>query len=80
MTYSILALGMGYAKHRFFQGRTEQFAQKYRKAAQKSIMGRVLDAEVELSTLQSLCLLAFANFLGRDNRLFQRLLSMSASN
>ena len=66
MIYTILALGAGHAKSSFFEGRCDSVAQNYRRLAQKSIMARIIDADVQLTTLQSLCLLAMSNFLGEN--------------
>jgi hypothetical protein len=63
--FAILALSVVHSKHYFFQDKAKNMSKEYRKAAQRYIMSRIIKGSVQLATLQSLCLLAFANFMGK---------------
>ncbi|RFU26534.1 hypothetical protein B7463_g9796, partial [Scytalidium lignicola] len=67
--FSLLALAVRYSNAPFFECRSQDFSQKYSEIARGHIMLRIAQGTVQLSTIQSLCLLAFANFVARDTHL-----------
>lgn len=60
--FSLLALSLCHSKHPFFRGRSDELSQRYAQVAREHIMRRVVEGKVSLSTIQSLCMLALANF------------------
>jgi hypothetical protein len=63
--FSLLALSLCHSKHPFFRGRSEQLSRRYAQLAREHIMLRIAQGKVTLATIQSLCMLALANFHGR---------------
>lgn len=62
---SLLALTLRHSNHTFFEGRSEALSEKYAQLAREYIMFRIAQGNIKLSTIQSLCMLAFTNFLCR---------------
>lgn len=62
--FSLLALSLCHSSHPFFRGRSDELIQTYAQAAREFIMRRIVEGEVSLSTMQSLCMLALANLQG----------------
>ena len=66
---AVLALAVRYSTHEFFEGQTQTMSQRYAESTRKYIMDQIAEGTVQLSTIQSLCLLALANFVASDTRL-----------
>ena len=64
---SLLALSLRYSRHPFFERGSEAMSNKYAQLAREHIMFRIAQGKIALSTIQGLCMLAFANFLGENN-------------
>lgn len=62
--FGILALALRYSDNPFFDGRTQKMCLEYAESARGLVMLRIAQGTVQLSTIQSLCLLALANFIG----------------
>ena len=69
--FSLLSLSLCHSKHPFFRGRSDELSQRYAQLAREHIMRRIVEGKVSLSTIQSLCMLAFANFQGEHQPLSQ---------
>lgn len=63
--FSILALAMRFSTRPPFDRKRDQICRKYAESARGYIMLRIARGEVQLPTIQSLCLLALANFVGK---------------
>ena len=61
--FGILALASRYSENSFFAGRIDQMCLEYTESARGLVMLRIAQGSVQLSTIQSLCLLALANFI-----------------
>lgn len=59
---SLLSLSLHYSNHDFFEGRSTILTRKYAQLARERVMTRIAQGNVELSTIQSLCMLALASF------------------
>jgi hypothetical protein len=62
--FSLLALTVRFSNREFFEGRAQELSHRYAEVARGHIMFRIAQGAVQLSTIQSLCLLALANFVG----------------
>lgn len=62
--FSLLALSLRYSEHLFIKEQSIEMSHKYAEIARGHIMFRITQGSVQLSTIQSLCLLAFVNFVG----------------
>jgi len=62
--FGILALALRYSENPFFDGRAHKMCREYAEAARGLIMLRIAQGSVQLSTIQCLCLVALANFIG----------------
>jgi hypothetical protein len=62
--FGILGLALRYSSNPFVEGRVDQMCRQYTEAARGNIMLRIAQGAVQLSTIQSLCLVALANFIG----------------
>lgn len=62
--FSLLALAVRYSSHAYFEGEYQISSQKYCEISRGLIMFRIAQGTVQLATIQSLCLLALANFVG----------------
>ncbi|KAJ9199138.1 transcriptional regulator family: Fungal Specific TF [Paecilomyces variotii] len=69
LIFSLLALAARYSSHAYFDGQSQVFAHKYGEIARGLIMFRIAQGTVKLTTIQSLCLLALANFVALDTHL-----------
>lgn len=66
LVFSLLALTIRFSTTTYFDSRShKKFAQRYGEVARAHIMFRIAQGAVQMSTIQSLCLLAFANFTGK---------------
>lgn len=61
---ALMALTLPYSSNVRFRGRTEELSRHYSKLARDHILLQVTEGSVKLSTIQGLCILAFANFIG----------------
>lgn len=62
----LLALTLPYSTQERFQGKTEELSRHYSKLGRDHILLQVSHGNVKLSTMQGLCMLAFANFIGES--------------
>jgi hypothetical protein len=62
--FSILALVMRFNEDGAFNDGQTRLVKDYVEAARQTITKRLMDGTVELSTIQSLCLLALIDFTG----------------
>lgn len=68
LTFALLALTMRFSTTTYFENRAHKgLSQRYGEVARGHIMFRIAQGTVQMSTIQSLCLLAFANFTGKYN-------------
>lgn len=67
VVFGILTLALRYSDNPFLAGRTDQLCRQYSEAARDLIMLRISQGKVDLSTLQSLCLIALAQYIGRES-------------
>lgn len=66
LVFSLLALTVRFSTSTLFGNRSlNNLAQRYCEVARGHIMFRIAQGAVQMSTIQSLCLLAFANFTGK---------------
>jgi hypothetical protein len=65
----LLALTLPYSSQDRFQGRTEELSRHYSKLGRDHILEQISLGNVQISTMQGLCMLAFANFIGTTNSL-----------
>lgn len=65
LVFALLALTVRFSVTPFFEGRSHQeISRKYGEVSRGHIMFRIAQGTVQMSTIQSLCLLSFANFTG----------------
>ena len=64
--FSLLALAIRFSARQDLVAQAQELSQKYAEIARGHIMFRIAQGAVQLSTIQSLCLLAFSNFVGMD--------------
>lgn len=69
--FGILALALRYSENPFFAGRIDKLCLEYAESARGLIMLRIAQGNAQLATIQSLCLLALANFICECVRLFE---------
>lgn len=63
--FGILALALRYSNNDFLHGRTDQLCRRYAEAACSLVMLRITQGTVDLSTMQSLCLIALAEYISK---------------
>lgn len=63
--FGILSLALRYSENPSLQGRIDQMCRQYAEAARNLIMLRISQGTVNLSTMQSLCLIALAQYIGK---------------
>lgn len=63
VVFGILTLALRYSDNPFLEGRTDQMCRQYAEAARSLIMFRISQGTVDLSTMQSLCLIALAQYI-----------------
>lgn len=68
--FGILALAARYSDNPFFTGRVQEMCAEYAESARGLVMLQIAQGSVQLSTIQSLCLLALANFIGKSRSIF----------
>lgn len=61
--FGVLSLALRYSSSSFLEGRVDQLCRHYAEAARSYAMLRVAQGSVNLSTLQSLCLVALAEYI-----------------
>ena len=61
--FSILALSLRFSESSQLLGETAQLALQYTNATRKIIMGKIVEGDVEMTTLQALCLHAFFDII-----------------
>jgi len=64
--FGILSLSLLYSDSLAREGRTDQMCRQYAEAARSYAMLRITQGKVNLSTLQSFCLIAMAEYIGKD--------------
>ena len=64
VVFGILSLALRYSRNPFLDGRTDQMCRQYAEAARSYAMLRVAQGTVNLSTIQSFCLIALAEYIG----------------
>lgn len=62
--FSVLSIAIRFSKHLYFANRVGEAAREYSEIARGNIMFQIAQSMVQLSTIQSLCLLSFVNFAG----------------
>ena len=68
---AILSLCLRFSDHSFFQERQTELIEEYLEASRTAVMKKVSDGTVELSTIQSLCLLSLVDFSSQFFRPFK---------
>lgn len=63
---SMLSLALRYSNNILLDGRIDQICRQYVDSACSSVMLRISQGSVDLSTLQSLCLIALAEYTGKS--------------
>ena len=61
---ALMAISVPYLSSTQLQGPREEWSRHYAQLAREKVMLRVAQGNVDLSTIQSLCMLAYANFIG----------------
>lgn len=64
VVFGILTLALRYSDNPFLAERTDQMCRQYSETARGLIMLRISQGKVDISTLQSLCLIALAQYIG----------------
>jgi hypothetical protein len=64
ITFGVLGLALRYSSNPFVEGRVDKMCRQYSEAARGSIMLQIAQGSVQISTIQSLCLVALSNFIG----------------
>jgi hypothetical protein len=64
VVFSILSLALRYSNNPYLDGRTDHVCRQYAEAARSYAMFRVSQGTVNLSTIQSFCLIALAEYIG----------------
>ncbi|KAJ5298101.1 hypothetical protein N7508_008350, partial [Penicillium antarcticum] len=67
--FGILGLALRYSNNPFVEGRVDELCQQYTEAARGIIMLKIARGGVQLSTIQSLCLIALANFIAEETNM-----------
>lgn len=73
--FGILSLALRYSDNIFVEGRKDQICRKYAEAAASYSMLRIAQGSVDLSTMQSLCLIALAEYISEIS--FRKLMLIS---
>ena len=66
VVFGILSLSLCYSDSPALEGRTDQMCRQYAEAARSYAMLRIAQGKVNLSTLQSFCLIAMAEYIGEN--------------
>ncbi|KAH1486860.1 hypothetical protein KXV92_007619 [Aspergillus fumigatus] len=64
VVFGVLSLALRYSNNPFLDGRTDQMCRQHAEAARSYVMFRIVQGTVDLSTLQCLCLIALAEYIG----------------
>ncbi|KAJ5585576.1 uncharacterized protein N7459_005376 [Penicillium hispanicum] len=67
--FGIMALALRYSNNHFLQGRADRMCRQYAEAARSLVMLRITQGTVDLSTMQSLCLIALAEYITNETNL-----------
>ncbi|KAJ5682892.1 hypothetical protein N7462_006057 [Penicillium macrosclerotiorum] len=67
--FGILSLALRYSNNQSLRGNIDQLCRQYADAAHNLIMMRISHGNVHLSTMQSLCLIALAEYIANDTHL-----------
>ncbi|KAJ5949381.1 hypothetical protein N7454_000965, partial [Penicillium verhagenii] len=67
--FGTLSLALRYSNNPFLEGRTDQMCRHYAEAARSYAMFRIAQGTVDLSTIQSLCLITLAGYIANDTHL-----------
>ncbi|KAJ5311837.1 hypothetical protein N7476_007697 [Penicillium atrosanguineum] len=67
--FGILSLSLCYSDSPSLEGRTDQMCRQYAEAARSYAMFRIAQGKVNISTLQSFCLIAMAEYIANDTHL-----------
>ena len=70
---SMLSLALRYSNNILLDGRIDQICRQYVDSACSSVMLRISQGSVDLSTLQSLCLIALAEYTGEKTHFYSAL-------
>jgi hypothetical protein len=66
VVFGILSLALRYSNNPALEGRVDQLCRQYAETARSYAMLRVGQGKVNLSTLQSFCLIAMAEYIGEN--------------
>lgn len=66
VVFGILSLSLCYSDSPALEGRTDEMCRQYAEAARSYAMLRIAQGNVNLSTLQSFCLIAMAEYIGEN--------------
>ncbi|KAL4893432.1 hypothetical protein BDV59DRAFT_192981 [Aspergillus ambiguus] len=69
VVFGILSLALRYSHNHFLGASVDQLCRQYADAAHNLIMNRITRGAVRLSTLQSLCLIALAEYMANNTHL-----------
>lgn len=64
--FGMLSLTLRYSNNPFFRGRIDQMCRQYAEAARSYAMLRLTEGTVNLSTIQSFCLFALAEYISEN--------------
>lgn len=64
--FAVLSLASRYSTLTLTPDELAQTISKYSQAARNLIISKIANGTVDLATLQSLCILSFSNFVGKD--------------
>ena len=64
--FGILCLALRYSSNPFLEGRTDKLCRHYAEAARSYAMFRISQGTVDLSTIQTFCLIALAEYIGEN--------------
>lgn len=69
--FGILSLALRYSENPSLEGQIDQMSRQYAENARNLIMLRISQGTVNISTMQSLCLIALAQYIGKIRSNFQ---------
>lgn len=61
--FGVLTLALRYSDNPLLEGRKDQMCRQYAESARGLVMFRIAQGSVDLSTMQSLCLIALAEYI-----------------
>lgn len=75
--FGVLTLALRYSDNPLLEGRKDQMCRQYAESARGLVMFRIAQGSVDLSTMQSLCLIALAEYICQSEWLvFVKVLAM----